>query len=222
MKIEEANKGYLLALLSVIAVANVYIFSKAALAEVSISQFGVYWFSFGLLWILLYAWYKKSYKIFKGLSSKNYRVLLFLGIIEIISTYYFFKSIHVISNPTIVSFLGNMSPVFMIVLSFFFLKERFGIIEFSGMILGLFVAFVIIFNGNMAFRDMFINRTPDVLLYSFFSVVNYVVGMPYFIILPNISNHLFSFFAGNDFITYGNFRVCCCVKTRTNQFFGLC
>ena len=175
MKIEEANKGYLLALLSVIAVANVYIFSKAALAEVSIPQFGVYWFSFGLLWILLYAWYKKSYKIFKGLSSKNYRVLLFLGIIEIISTYYFFKSIHVISNPTIVSFLGNMSPVFMIVLSFFFLKERFGTIEFSGMILVLFGAFVISYKGNMDFRDMFINGTQDVLLYSLFSAVNYVV-----------------------------------------------
>lgn len=175
MKIEEANKGYLLALLSVIAVANVYIFSKAALAEVSIPQFGVYWFSFGLLWILLYAWYKKSYKIFKGLSSKNYRVLLFLGIIEIISTYYFFKSIHVISNPTIVSFLGNMSPVFMIVLSFFFLKERFGTIEFLGMILVLFGAFVISYKGNMDLRDMFINGTQDVLLYSLFSAVNYVV-----------------------------------------------
>ena len=111
MKIKEENKGYLLALLSVIAVANVYIFSKAALAEVSIPQFGLYWFLFGLLWILLYAWYKKSYKIFKGLSYKNYRVLFFLGIIEIFSTYYFYKSIHVISNPTIVSFLGNISPV---------------------------------------------------------------------------------------------------------------
>lgn len=77
MKIKEENKGYLLALLSVIAVANVYIFSKAALAEVSIPQFGFYWFLFGLLWILLYAWHKKSYKIFKGLSYKNYRVLVF-------------------------------------------------------------------------------------------------------------------------------------------------
>ena len=175
MKIKEVNKGYLLALLSVIAVANVYIFSKAALTEVSIPQFGVYWFLFGLLWILLYAWHKKSYKIFRGLSNKSYRVLLFLGIIEVFSTYYFYKSIHVISNPTIVSFLGNMSPVFMIVLSFFFLKERFGNIEFSGMILVLFGAFVISYKGNMDLRDMFINGAQDVLLYSLFSAVNYVV-----------------------------------------------
>lgn len=175
MKIKEANKGYLLALLSVIAVANVYIFSKAALAEVSIPQFGLYWFLFGLLWILLYAWHKKSYKIFKGLSHKNYRVLLFLGIIEIFSTYYFYKSIQVISNPTIVSFLGNISPVFMIFLSFFFLKERFSNLEFFGMVIVLFGAFVISYKGNMHLQDMFINGTQDVLLYSLFSAVNYVV-----------------------------------------------
>ncbi|HEY9168736.1 MAG TPA: DMT family transporter [Lutibacter sp.] len=175
MKIKEANKGYLLALLSVIAVANVYIFSKAALTEVSIPQFGVYWFLFGLLWILLYAWYKKSYKIFKGLTHKNYRVLLFLGIIEIFGTYYFYKSIHVISNPTIVSFLGNISPVFMIILSFFFLKERFSTLEFTGMIIVLFGAFIISYKGDLGFRDMFINGTQDVLFYSLFSAVNYVV-----------------------------------------------
>lgn len=175
MKIKEANKGNLLALLSVIAVANVYIFSKAALEEVSIPQFGFYWFSFGLLWILLYAWHKKSYKIFKGLSRKNYQVLFFLGIIEIFSTYYFYKSIQVISNPTIVSFLGNISPVFMIFLSFLFLKERFSTLEFMGMILVLFGAFVISYKGNMDFQDMFINGTQDVLLYSLFSAVNYVV-----------------------------------------------
>lgn len=175
MRITNTGKGYLLALLSVIAVANVYIFSKAALAEVSIPQFGVYWFLFGLLWILLYAWYKKSYKNFKELSFKNYRILFFLGFVEIFSTYYFYKSIHVIANPTIVSFLGNISPVFMIVLSFFFLKERFTNIEFLGMILVLFGAFVISYKGNMGFEDMFINGAQDVLLYSLFSAVNYVV-----------------------------------------------
>lgn len=175
MKIEEANKGYLLALLSVIAVANVYIFSKAALAEVSIPQFGVYWFSFGLLWILLYAWRKKTYKIFRELSFKNYRVLFFLGIVEVISTYYFFKSIHVISNPAIVSFLGNISPVFVISLSFLFLKERFNKLEFGGMILVLLGAFVISYKGNMDLRGMFINGTQYVFYYSIFSAVNVVV-----------------------------------------------
>lgn len=141
----------------------------------SIPQFGVYWFFLGLVWILLYAWHKKTYKIFRQLSFKNYQVLIFLGIIEIFSTYYFYKSIHVISNPAIVSFLGNISPVFMIVLSFFFLKERFNVIEFLGMNLVLIGAFVISYKGNMGFQDMFIDGTRDVLFYSMFSAVNYVV-----------------------------------------------
>lgn len=175
MKITNTGKGYLLALLSVVAVANVYIFSKAALAEVSIPQFGLYWFSMGLVWILLYAWHKKTYKIFRQLSIKNYQVLFFLGIIEIFSTYYFYKSIHVISNPAVASFLGNISPVFMIILSFFFLKERFNVIEFLGMNLVLIGAFVISYKGNMGFEDMFIDGTRDILFYSLFSAVNYVV-----------------------------------------------
>ena len=175
MKITNTGKGYLLALLSVVAVANVYIFSKAALEEVSIPQFGVFWFALGLLWALLYAWYKKTYKIFRSLSSRNYQVLFFLGIIEIFSTYYFYKSIHVISNPAVVSFLGNLSTVFMIVLSFLFLKERFGNLEFIGMIVVMLGAFVISYKGNMAFQDMFITGTRDVLFYSLFSAINYVV-----------------------------------------------
>lgn len=175
MNLKDESKGNLLAFVSVIAVANVYIFSKAAMAEVSIPQFGVYWFLFGLVWIVLYAWYKKSFKVFKNLTIRNYQVLLFLGFIEIISTYYFFKSIHIISNPAIVSFLGNISPVFMIILSYIFLKERFSSLEFFGMVLVLFGAFVISYNGNLAFNEMFIKGSADVLLYSLFSAVNFVV-----------------------------------------------
>ena len=47
MKISDSVKGLLLAFVSVIAVSNVYIFSKVALNEVSLPQFGVYWFDFG-------------------------------------------------------------------------------------------------------------------------------------------------------------------------------
>lgn len=63
----------------------------------------------------------------------------------------------------------------MIVLSFFFLKERFGILEFAGMVLVLFGAFVISYKGKLGFQDIFIHGVQDVLLYSLFSAVNYVV-----------------------------------------------
>lgn len=175
MKISNSVKGILLAVVSVIAVSNVYIFSKAALTEVSLQQFGVYWFSFGLLWILLYAWYKKTYHSLKEIKGNQYFILVVIGIIEVVGTYYFFKSIHTISNPTIVSFIGNISPVFVITLSFMLLKERFSNLELMGMLLALAGAFVISYKGNASFKDMFINGTQYVVYSSFLAAINSVV-----------------------------------------------
>ncbi|MFK5958215.1 MAG: DMT family transporter [Lutibacter sp.] len=175
MKISNSVKGFLLALVSVIAVSNVYIFSKAALTEVSLPQFGVYWFSFGLIWILLYAWYKKTYNNLKGLVKKQYLILFVIGIIEVVGTYFFFKSIHTISNPTIVSFIGNISPVFVIALSFILLKERFSNLELLGMLLALSGAFVISYKGNSSFKNMFIDGSQYVLYSSMLAAISAVV-----------------------------------------------
>ncbi|WP_456463235.1 DMT family transporter [Lutibacter sp.] len=175
MKISNSIKGFLLALVSVIAVSNVYIFSKAALTEVSIQQFGVYWFGFGLLWILMYAWYRKSYKILKELSIKSYLILVFLGLVEVVGTYFFFKAIHTISNPTIVSFIGNISPALVITFSFFVLKERFNRIEFIGMLLALFGAFVISYKGSASVNDMFIDGAQYIVYSSVLGGINAVI-----------------------------------------------
>lgn len=175
MKMTTSLKGYLLALLSVVAISNVYIFSKVALNEVSLPQFGVYWFGFGLFWILLFAWYRRSFNAFKELSLRCYLVLVFLGIFEVIGTYFFFKAIHTISNPAIVSFIGNISPSFIIILSFFVLKERFNTLEFWGIILALFGAFIISYKGNSGLQDMFIDGAQFVLYSSIFSAINAVI-----------------------------------------------
>ncbi len=175
MKISNSVKGLLLAFVSVIAVSNVYIFSKVALKEVSLPQFGVYWFAFGLLWILLYAWYKKSFTLFKKLSGKCYFVLIFLGSIEVISTYFFFKAIYTISNPAIVSFIGNIAPALIITLSFFILKERFNSLEFWGILLAISGAFIISYKGNSSIDDMFIDGAQYVLYSSLLNAVNAVI-----------------------------------------------
>ena len=175
MKLTNSVKGFLLALVSVIAVSNVFIFSKAALNEVSLPQFGVYWFTFGLVWILLYAWYRKSFKIIRTLNFRCYLVLIVLGIIEVVGTYFFFKSIYTVSNPTIVSFIGNIAPVFIIGLSFFVLKERFNSIELFGMILAVSGALVISYKGNTGFQDMFIDGAQYVLYFSILSAINAVI-----------------------------------------------
>ena len=175
MKISDSVKGFLLALVSVIAVSNVYIFSKVALNEVSLPQFGVYWFAFGLLWILLYAWYKKSFTLFKGLARSCYLVLIFLGLIEVVSTYFFFKAIYTISNPSIVSFIGNIAPALIITLSFFILKERFNSLEFWGILLAIVGAFIISYKGNSSVDDMFIEGAQYVVYSSLLNAINAVI-----------------------------------------------
>jgi len=174
MKMTDSVKGYLLALVSVIAVSNVYIFSKVALKEVSLPQFGVYWFGFGLLWILFFAWYRRSFPLFKTLSRRCYLMLVLLGIFEVVGTYFFFKAIHTISNPTIVSFIGNISPAFIITLSFVVLKERFNTLEFWGIILALSGAFVISYKGT-GLQDMFIDGAQYVLYSSILGAINAVI-----------------------------------------------
>ncbi len=174
MKITNSLKGYLLALISVIAMSNVYIFSKAALVEVSLIQFGVFWFGLGLFWILLYAWRQKSFSKFYELSSRCYLVLFFLGIIEIVGTYFFFKAINTISNPTIVSFIGNISPALIITLSFIFLKERFNKMEFWGLLLAISGAFIVSYKGS-GLQDMFLEGTQYILYSSILGAIGTVL-----------------------------------------------
>lgn len=174
MKNQEV-KGFLLALVSVIALSNVYIFSKIALKEVSLPQFGVYWFGFGLIWIMIYSWHQKSFYKFKELSVRCYMVLLFLGLIEVVGTYFFFKAIHTITNPAIVSFIGNIAPAFIIILSFVILKERFNKLEFWGILLALSGAFIISFKGNSNIQDMFIDGAQYVLYSSILGAINAVI-----------------------------------------------
>ncbi|WP_456421264.1 DMT family transporter [Lutibacter sp.] len=175
MKISNSIKGFLLALVSVIAVSNVYIFSKAALMEVQIAQFGVYWFGFGLLWVLIFAWLKKTYSKIKDLSLRSYLILIILGINQVFGTYFFFKALYTISNPSIVSFIANLSPVLVVFLSFLILKERFNKIELAGMLLALFGAFIISYKGNTNLNTMFINGTQFILYSSIFGAINAVI-----------------------------------------------
>lgn len=175
MKFSKSTKGFLLAFISVISVSNVYIFSKAALNQIKIAQFGVYWFGFGLLWILIYTWYKKSFRLFIEIKLKSYAILIVLALNQVISTYFFFKAIHEISNPSIVSFISNITPVLVILFSFLLLKERFNKIEFIGILLALTGAFIISYKGNSNLNNLFIDGTQFILYSGIFSATNAVI-----------------------------------------------
>ena len=149
------RKGYLFAIMSTLAMSNVYIFSKAALKEVSLPQFGFYWFGVALILLITAIIIRKDYKVLKTLDGRAIRILLIIGLIDIFSTSLFFLTIKTIDNPAIVSFLGNMKPIFVISLGFMILHERFKGIEIVGLVVTLIGGMVLGYRPNLSFQMLY-------------------------------------------------------------------
>ncbi len=173
--ISDRVKGYLFAFIAVIAVSNVYIFSKAALNEVTLAQFGTYWFAFGILWNLIFAIQRKKLPILRTFGKNQFLLLFVLGVLEIVATSFFFLAIHTIPNPAVVSFIGNINPVFVTILGFIFLRERFNIKELIGMALALLGAFIISYQRSTDLKNLFIEGTGYMIfsgfIYSFSTII---------------------------------------------------
>lgn len=162
-------KGYLFALVATLAFSNVYIFSKAALNEIPLAQFGSLWYTIVSVSCLLFALLNKKLFQIRRLNKKQIRILLILGLLEIATTTLFFLSIHIIPDPAITSFLGNMFPVMVMFGGIFILHERFGPVEIFGGFLALSGAFVISYSGGTSLSTFFIKGTGIVFLNSIFA-----------------------------------------------------
>ncbi|HPE33866.1 MAG TPA: DMT family transporter [Bacteroidales bacterium] len=158
-------KGYALAFLATIAVSTVYIFSKAALNEVSLPQFGVYWFAMALFWNGLFALRSKEHRHFHHISGRAFKTLFFLGLVEIVATTSLYSAIAITPNPAIPSFLRNMEYIFVTLFGVFFLKEHFTRTEISGILLTFTGAFVISFQKGADLLD-YISGTSGLMLIS--------------------------------------------------------
>lgn len=168
-------KGYIYAFVATLCFSNVYIFSKAALNEVHLSLFGFQWYAVSGLLCLLMAAKNKRLGILKNMAWKEAKILLLLGSLEIITTTLFFLSIHIIPDPSVTSFLGNMYPVMVTLGGIIILKERFGWIEIGGIVLALAGAFIISYTGGPSLKTFFIHGTGIVLLNAIFATAATIV-----------------------------------------------
>ncbi len=172
----DKTKGYLLTLIGVLAMSNVYIFSKAALQELKLPQFGFYWFATGLVLSLILAFQQKSFKKIKEFSKPDFLLLILFGLIEIASTTFFFKAINTMPNPAIVAFMGNLTPVFVLILGFIILKERFNKMEIAGIILTLSAAFLLSYNPKwIKPEEIFIDGSIYILLFALFGATSAIL-----------------------------------------------
>lgn len=157
-------KGYFFALLATVSFSNVYIFSKAALNEIHLIQFGFYWYAMGALLNSVWAAWKGNISLISKLKWPQIRIMIFLGLLEILTNTTFFLSIYIIPDPSVTSFLGNLYPVFLTLSAVIILKERFALIESTGVILAFAGAFVISYSGGTSIKSMFMPGTMVVLV----------------------------------------------------------
>ncbi len=162
-------KGYFFALIATLAFSNVYIFSKAAMNEYPLTQFGGYWYAVVTLLCFFFALFNKKLGQLSRLTRKQVYILLTLGFLEICTTTLFFVSIHVIPDPAVTSFLGNMYPVMVMLGGIFVLNEKFGPIEIFGGFLALAGAFVISYTGGTTLETFFIPGTGIVFFNAIFA-----------------------------------------------------
>ena len=176
MTLGNQQKGYVLSFIAVLAMSNVFIFSKAALNEINLFQFGVYWFGFAILWNLLYSIPGKKYRNVKKLKKNAYRALFIIGLLELVGTAFFFMAINKVENPAIVSFLTNLIPVFVTTFGVLFLKERFSLLEGLGFALAISGALIISYSKGKGVAEVFMDGTGYIILSSFAVSVAFIIS----------------------------------------------
>ncbi len=179
MKISDKGKGYAFALIATLAMANVYVFSKAALNELNLFQFGFFWFGLAIVWNVIYAIPAGKVKVARELKSKQLKLLILLGLIEVVGTSFFFISIETSSNPAIMSFLQNMTPLFVILMGVSILSEKFTIWQIAGMIITLGGAIITSFSGSVKGSGFFVPGTGYMIASTFFIAIGLIISRKY-------------------------------------------
>ncbi len=137
------KKGIFFAILSAILLSFSYIFFTVLLKGEAISQILFYWFLIALIFSLLFG-IKKRKQIFKELKN-NLNQLIFLGISEGLAAIFFLTSLKIL-GPSLTAFLVQFVFIFVLLYSLIFLKEKFNLFEFFGIILA--IGGVLIINLN--------------------------------------------------------------------------
>jgi drug/metabolite transporter (DMT)-like permease len=142
---KQNTSGYLFALGAALALSSSFIFSKSALNEVSMLQFGAVWFTMGVVWNG--AWYfgRRKYRTFSVNSRQKLGVALLIALLEGAATGLFYMAIKAMENPAVVSFIGNIGPVFVTIMGITLLKERFGRLQIAGILVAIAGVFAINF-----------------------------------------------------------------------------
>lgn len=137
------TNGYLYALGASLALAASFVFSKSVLNQLSMLHFGLLWFSMGVVWNGFWFVLRREYRSLRGDMWKKTGVAVVIAILEGVATGLFYLAIKAMENPAVVSFIGNIGPVFVTLMGILLLKERFRTSQIFGIIITIMGVFVI-------------------------------------------------------------------------------
>ncbi len=175
-RIHPTIKGIALAFLAVLGMANVYVFSKAALLEVNYFQFQFYWFAFALIYILPFLVITGMIKKIPKLSRASNLTLVIIGLLELGAATLLFLAIQLADNPTTIAFLSNLTPIFVTILGIRFLGERFNLVEAIGIILTIGGVIMITYTRDATIAEFFGKGSGWILVSSVFSSISMVTA----------------------------------------------
>ncbi len=171
----QSTSGYFFAFGAAIALSCSFIFSKSVLNQISMIQFGAVWFTLGVVWNG--AWYfgRGRYRTFSVNSRQKLGVALLIAILEGAATGLFYMAIRAMENPAVVSFIGNIGPVFVTIMGITLLKERFGRLQVVGIMVAIAGVFAINFREG-AFTGFFEPGAAYVIAASFLFALATISG----------------------------------------------
>jgi len=176
MSLEHQHQGYLYAVTATITGSLVYIFSKAALIEISLVQFGVYWFLFGFVWNSIFLLIKRRAINHFEKNWHNIKTLIFLGLIEIVATSTLYAAIFTTTDASIPSFLRNLEYVFVALLGVLLLREKFLKIEILGVVLTVCGALIISYDKGTTLKSYMAGTSGFMLVSSVFYAVRTIIA----------------------------------------------
>jgi drug/metabolite transporter (DMT)-like permease len=135
--------GHLYAFGAALALSGSFIFSKSALNSLTMIHFGLVWFSLGILWNGSWFFFRREYRRLKDAAFSKIWVAFAIAILEGAATGLFYMAIKEMENPAVVSFIGNIGPVFVTIMGIVLLRERFLGSQLTGIIIAIIGVFVI-------------------------------------------------------------------------------
>ena len=124
-------KGVLLTLISATGYSAVYIFAKLAQRDLPTSLFLFWWFLFASIWSLLILVAKRDILSFLHKIKEHWIFFLYFGSSEAFATFLFFYMVKKL-NPSLISFIVNLQPLFVIFWGFLILSEKLNLFEATG------------------------------------------------------------------------------------------